>query len=464
MTQSSSDRGSSDPPQTATTSEAIGASLLGRMNNVPFSRWHMRARVVMGSATFFDAFDALSLAFILPVLKVQWGLSIAQVGLLISIGYIGQLVGALVSGALADRIGRTRTGACAIGLMSIMAIVCVFTHNYAGLFACRLIQGIGVGGEVPVAAVYISEISPAHARGRFFILYELIFPLGLMATGQLGAWLVPTYGWQSMFVLGGASGLVIAALVLFLPESPRWLINQRRYADAERIIEAVEASTPLRQEQSPAPVPLPASTRVRWRELFAPLYRYRTLVVWVLWFCSYLVSNGLNNWLPTLYRSEFHLSLSSALRTASMTNLLQVFTTLACALLVDRWGRRTWAAGTYITAAVLLLCLAFGGTHSVVRVACLATLAYAVIGSTNVLLYLYTPEIYPTRMRAVGTGVATAWLRIGSSAGPLFVAALFAQGGLSRVFLVFAGVCLVAFVTSLLMIETRGRRLEDIAP
>src|SRR6185436_3447716 len=84
------------------------ASLLARMNNVPFSRWHMKARLVMGSATFFDAFDALSLAFVLPILKGLWHLTPGEVGILISIGYVGQFVGALGFGQLAERIGRVR--------------------------------------------------------------------------------------------------------------------------------------------------------------------------------------------------------------------------------------------------------------------------------------------------------------------------------------------------------------------
>ena len=176
------------------------------------------------------------------------------------------------------------------------------------------------------------------------------------------------------------------------------------------------------------------------------------------------MSNGLNNWLPTLYRSVFHLELSTALRTASLTNVFQVVATLGCALLIDRWGRRNWAAATYIGAAACFLVLALGGTGSVWRVATFATLAYALIGSTNALLYLYTPEIYPTRMRAAATGLATAWLRLGSSAGPVLVANLFGYGGLSSVFLAFGAISAIATFAAFGMIETRGRKLEEIAP
>ncbi len=454
------------PMSVSTAAATRGHALVARMNNVPFSGWHMKARVIMGSATFFDAFDALSLAFVLPVLKSAWNLSVAQVGWLISIGYIGQFIGALVFGNLAERIGRVRSAALAIGVMSVMALACMLTGRYEFLLLSRFIQGIGVGGEVPVAAVYISELSPTKARGRFFMLYEMIFPVGLMVTGQLGAWLVPTYGWKSMFLIGGIPGIIIATLVLFLPESPRWLINRGRLGEAERLVEQLEASTSRRVQTEPEPVSLPVAdvARAGWRELFSEVYRRRTLVVWALWFCSYGIANGINNWLPTLYRTFFHLDLQTALRTASMTNLFQVAATLACALLVDRLGRRKWAATSFLLAGLCFVGLAVLGTDSVVRVACFATLAYAVIGSTNALLYLYTPEIYPTRMRAIGTGLATAWLRLGSSAGPILVASLVSAGGLAGTFLAFGLVCGAAFIISLFMIETGGRKLEEIAP
>ena len=96
---------------------------------------------------------------------------------------------------------------------------------------------------MPVAAVYINELSKARGRGRFFLLYEMLFPIGLMMTGQIGAVLVPMFGWQVMFLIGGIPGLVITWLLLRLPESPRWLISKGRFAEAEAIIREIEAST-----------------------------------------------------------------------------------------------------------------------------------------------------------------------------------------------------------------------------
>ena len=283
--------------------------LIARLERVRFSSWHMRPRLLMGSATFFDAFDALALAFVLPVLVRQWHISPAQIGWLISVGYLGQFLGALMFGALAERYGRVPSAAGATALMSVMSLACAFTGRFETLLAVRLIQGIGVGGEMPVAAVYINELSKAQGRGRFFLLYELIFPVGLMVTGQIGAIVVPRFGWPIMFWIGAVPGLVIAALLLTLPESPRWLIGKGRLKEAGAIVAAMEIwggeATPMVvNDETPVPTP-GTSARGRWRELLSPAFRGRTLVVWTLWACAYFITNGLNNWMPTLYNRVY---------------------------------------------------------------------------------------------------------------------------------------------------------------
>ena len=372
---------SAEAPAKADVRALDAAALIARLEGVPFSRWHLRARVIVGSATFFDAFDALSLAFVLPVLVRLWRITPAEIGWLIAIGYLGQFVGALVFGGLAERYGRVRSVAGATALMSVMSIACAMAGNFGTLLTLRLIQGVGVGGEMPVAAVYINELSKARGRGRFFLLYELIFPIGLMMTGQIGALLVPTLGWQVMFLIGGIPGVIVTALLLRLPESPRWLIAKGRLAEADGVIRQIEATVPgfgirdseLGSESGIEPrmsdesrFPIPES-RPGARELLAPAYRSRTFIVWALWACAYFITNGLNNWMPTLYSSVYHLSLGQALRAGTLTNVAQVVILLGCAFEIDRIGRRAWTAGGFIAGAILLAML---GTFSGLSTRC----------------------------------------------------------------------------------------------
>ena len=445
-----------------------GARLMARMENVPFSRWHRKPRIIMGSATFFDAFDALSLAFALPVLITLWGITPTQIGVLISASYLGQLIGALVFSSIAERFGRTRGATAAVFIMSIMSLACAFAGNFNALLATRFAQGIGIGGHMPVAATYISELSQAIGRGRFFLLYEMIFPIGLMAAGQIGAIVVPTLGWQAMFFFGAIPGLFIAGLVWRLPESPRWLIAKGRLDQAETVIEQIETSTEQRLDPNlslnDVEVPAPVETKnTSWRELLSVTFRARTIVIWVWWASAYFVANGLNNWMPTLYNTVYDLDLQTSLRAASMTNVAQVILLFVCAFTIDRIGRRRWVTASFIGGAVMLGILGAFGAESVVALMVLGTLSYGIIGSTNAVLYLYTPEVYPTRIRAIGTGLATSWLRLASAAAPSMVGLMVASRGIQYVFLMFAGVCVIGVIASIHMLETQNRRLEDIA-
>ena len=454
------------------------SDLIARLERAPITRWHLRARIIVGSATFFDAFDALSLAFVLPVLVRLWGISAVQIGWLIAAGYFGQFAGALLFGALAERYGRIRSAAGATALMSVMSLACALAGNFPALLALRLVQGIGVGGEVPVAAVYINELSKARGRGRFFMLYEMIFPVGLMVTGQIGALVVPLFGWQVMFLIGGIPGLVITGLLLRLSESPRWLIGKGRVAEAEAIIREIEssatdgtyvagsdASNGDRQvsgkNEKAAAV---ENNRTRWTELLSPFYRRRTAVVWTLWASAYFITNGLNNWMPTLYNSVYGLTIAQSLRAGTLTNVAQVAILLGCAFAIDRIGRRRWATACFVAGTVLLATLGSFASGSVAAVIILVTLSYGIVGSVNAVLYLYTPEVYPTRMRAIGTGSATCWLRLASAAGPLLVGYFVAARGTGAVFLMFAAAGVIGALAATFMLETRNRRLEDIAP
>jgi putative MFS transporter len=202
----------------------------------------------------------------------------------------------------------------------------------------------------------------------------------------------------------------------------------------------------------------------RWSELLSTVYLRRTLIVWVLWASAYFITNGLNNWMPTLYNRVYGLSLDQALRAGTLTNVAQVIILLGCAFAIDRIGRRRWMTVCFIAGAVLLAALGSFASGSVAAVITLVTLSYGIVGSVNAVLYLYTPEIYPTRMRAIGTGAATCWLRLASAAGPVLVGYLVAQSGTAAVFLMFAAAGVVGAIAAGAMLETRNRRLEEIAP
>ena len=121
-----------------------------------------------------------------------------------------------------------------------MSLVCALAWDYNSLLVFRVLQGIGLGGEVPIAAVYISELTRARHRGRFVLLYELVFPIGLVAASLLGLWVVPNFGWQWMFYIGALPAILALVLRVLLPESPRWLAVHGRPAEADAALSLIE--------------------------------------------------------------------------------------------------------------------------------------------------------------------------------------------------------------------------------
>jgi putative MFS transporter len=441
--------------------------VVARIERLPISPWHVRTRIIIGVATFFDAFDALAIATVLPVLVPAWNLSNPQIGFLVSAGYFGQLLGALFFGWVAERYGRVRAMICSIPIFAVMSLVCALAWDYNSLVVARTIQGFGLGGEVPVAATYISELARANLRGRFVLLYELVFPIGLVSVGLVGLWVVPHLGWQWMFVIGALPAIVAFFLQRLLPESPRWLAARGRNAEAQASLAWIERET----EKSigrPLPPPQPVTRRAEraasWSDLFGPIYLRRTLVVWAIWFAAYFFNYGLVVWLPTIYRTVFKLSLQDALLYGLITQATGFVGALTCALTIDHVGRRPWFAFAFAANAVALGALFILGPDSPLRVLAFVSAGYFFVSVLSIGVYVYTPELYPTRARAIAVGTASAWLRFASILGPSIVGAIVGSG-LGRVFLMFAAVAAVgALITGFFAVETKGQVLEDVSP
>jgi putative MFS transporter len=434
---------------------------------MPISSWHLKARFIVGVATFFDGFDALAIAYVLPVIGPEWHLSPPQIGLLLSASFFGQLLAALLFGWLAERYGRMPVIIWSTLIYSVMSLACAFAWDFNSLLVLRTLQGIGIGGEVPVAITYIAELSRAERRGRFLLLYELVFPVGLVATVLVGALVVPHIGWRWLFVIGAFPALIVFFMQRLLPESPRWLATKGRYAEADAVVSMIERSV----ERSKGPLP-PVQPVVRAREraaslsdLFGSQYLGRTLSVWVIWAACFFCNFGLVVWLPTIYRTVFHLSVSDALIYTLITQTVGLIACLVCALWIDNFMRRIWFAGAFVGATLFFVWLGYANPVSAETVLIVSSAAYFFISVISIGLYLYTPEIYPTRARAIGMTTAACWARIASFLGPNVVGAAMAAWGLGSVFIIFAVVAAIAAVVAgAFLSETRHKVLEVVSP
>lgn len=458
-------------PETASVAMPLSEELISaRVERLPVTSWYLRLMLIVGTAGFFDAFDALTIAFVLPVLIGLWDIDPGQVGMLISAGYVGQLIGAIVLGRAAETYGRQRVLRWTVAVIGLLSIACAFAWSYGALLVFRLVQGLGLGAEVPIAATYMNELTRAELRGRLVVLFQSIFAFGIMAAALVSVWVVPHLGWQAMFIIGAIPAVLAIWLRRLVPESPRWLAARGRLDEADATLQAIEtaiSATGAKLPTLPTNIPKIVKHTASWLDLFRGGYLGRTLTAWAMAFAASIVGYGLLAWLPTIYRTVYHLAIEQNLRYSFISYLVGLLGSLSGVFLIDRFGRRPCYVVAFLGAALPLLSLWRLGRDWLPPVETVAAIASVSLFFMSILLasiYVYLPEIYPTRMRALGSGAASAWMRVGSIVGPTIVGAILSQAGMGVVFLFFGLTGLAgALVVVAFAVETRGKILEEIA-
>ena len=439
-------------------------TFLARLDRVPLNRFHWRLLVVAGLGWMFDAMDVILIAFLVTPIHTEFALDPTQTGLVVSAGFVGMFFGAAIAGRLADRIGRKTVFQVTLVLFSFGALLSAAAPTYETLLVARAIAGLGLGGELPVASTLVSEYAPRASRGRFIVLLESFWAYGTILAGVIALVVLPQFGWRGAFAVGALPALYVAYLRRALPESPRFLAEHGRAAEADAIVRRVEreGGGALITVAKPVPPERSVSRGASIGALFVRRYARRTLMLWILWFGITLTYYGMFTFLPSLLAGR-GLSVVRSNEYFFISTLAQVPGYFSAAWLVERVGRRPTLVAYLIgsAGAAYLFGNSGAGNDAVVYA---ALLSFFNLGAWGV-VYTLSPELYPTALRATGAGAAAAVGRIGGIIGPFLTPTLTASLGQSGVFGVFVGLLLLtAAAVGLLSEETRGKSLEEIAP
>ena len=236
-----------------------------RIERLPFARFHKHLLLMGGLGYMFDAMDAAVLAFILPVLRVEWGLTSVQIGLLGSSTFIGFFFGALLAGTLGDLIGRRAVMMWALALYCVASLVSAWVDSWPPFFAARVIAGMGTGAESAIIAPYLAEFVARRFRGSFTGALAGFFSFGFVAAALLGYFIVPAHasGWRIVLVITALPVVMLLWWRRALPESPRWLESRGRTAEAEAVLDRIEADFRRRGATLAEPRPEPEAPRAR---------------------------------------------------------------------------------------------------------------------------------------------------------------------------------------------------------
>ncbi|MDN5727460.1 MAG: MFS transporter [Propionibacteriales bacterium] len=450
-----------------TTSQTGELTRPERLDRLRFSRKHFKLLTGSGVGWALDAMDVGLISFILAILIKQWGMSPTQGSVIASAGFLGMAIGASVGGLLADRIGRRTVFALTLVVYGVATGVSALTpapSETIGVWTAvlilsglRLIVGLGLGAELPVASTLVSEFSPARIRGRIIVLLEAFWALGWVAAAVIAYFLVPASeaGWRWAFALGAGPALYAIVIRRGLPESVRFLERRGRTEEAEQVVRSFEADQGVEPVSSP---PAQESPPPKISALFNFEFRGRTIALWLVWFGVNFAYYGAFIWMPTLLvQAGFPLVRSFGF--TLIITLAQIPGYAVSAFLIEKWGRRATLATFLLGSAASAIAFGLSTSEAAVLIAG-CSLSFFNLGAWGA-LYAVTPEIYPTTMRGTGSGGSAAFGRLASIIAPLVVPVLAVRGGLPLVFIVLSGAFAMATVAAMLLPEWRGRQLEE---
>jgi putative MFS transporter len=451
--------------------DATTVTISERLDRLPVTRSHLRVLTGSGIGWALDAMDVGLISFIIAALAQQWSLEPSETAWIASIGFVGMAVGASVGGLLADRFGRRQIFALTLIVYGLATGASALVGGLALLLVLRFFVGLGLGAELPVASTYVSEFAPARIRGRMVVLLEAFWAVGWTAAALIGYFVIPSSenGWRWAFALGAIPALYALVVRWGLPESARWLERHGRLAEAESVVRAFESEAPARKlpvaptlgssaSTAQSETPVPTTTGDRIRALWGREFRARTACLWLVWFCVNFSYYGAFIWIPTILVAQGYDLVRSFGFTLIIT-LAQLPGYAAAAWLIEVWGRRAtlsiFLAGSAVSAVL------FGtaaGEPAVIATG--MALSFFNLGAWGA-LYAVTPEMYPTSLRATGSGWAAGAGRIASIVAPLTVPPMLALGGAPALFGLFAVFFAVAATAAWGLVDRRGRALDD---
>ncbi|REE91546.1 putative MFS transporter [Paenibacillus taihuensis] len=396
--------------------------------NIAGTGFKSELRKVFWAAGFgwmFDAMDVGLLSFILVALRKEWGLTAQEAGLLGTVNLVGMAIGAVLGGYLADRFGRRPVFLFTLVAFGAFSFISSFATGFSLMLLIRFLMGGGLGAELPVASTLVSEYAAPETKGRMVVLLESFWAFGWLLAAFLAYFVIPSYGWRIAVAVGVLPILLALLIRREVKESPQFRMKQQR--------------------------------RIRIRELFTS-YKRETIALWAVWFAIAFSYYGMFLWLPSVLVDKGFTMIQS-FRYVLLMTLAQLPGYFTASYLVEKWGRKaTLSTFLFLSGAMTL---GFGFSQSTGTLLLTgALLSFSNLGAWGA-LYAYTPENYPTAIRAAGSGFAAGFGRLGSVAAPYLVGVLVqAKIGYASIFGVFAAVFLIGTITFLAYgIETKTRRV-----
>ena len=395
------------------------------IDNARFSPFHWMVMAWCGLLLIFDGYDLFIYGVVLPTIMKEWGLTPLQAGALGSYALFGMMFGALVFGSLADRIGRKKGIAICFALFSGATILNGFASSPSEFGIYRFFAGLGCGGLMPNAVALMNEYAPKRLRSTLVAIMFSGYSLGGMLSAGVGIFLLPRFGWESMFFAAAVPLLLLPVILYYLPESIGFLVRQGRMDEARMLLKRVDPNCDVTLEDTlSVGAGLPrdkASSLTSVLKLFQNGLAIRTLALWLAFFCCLLMVYALSSWLPKLMANAGY-SLGSSLSFLLVLNFGGMAGAILGGWLGDRYNLVKVKVAFFIAAALSISLLGVNSPMPVLYL--LIFIAGATTIGTQILLYAGAAQLYGLSVRSTGLGWASGIGRNGAIVGPLLGGAL----------------------------------------
>ncbi len=433
-----------------------------RLDRLPISGFHKTTMVALAFAYFYEFADINTFAITAPKMREQWGADVNHIAYVTSLSFVGMFIGSVVAGRLADHLGRKRTLTLTTTWFSAWSLATVFAWDMLSMGVFRVLTSAGLSAMTVVAVVYINEFFPRARRGKFQAYVIMIGICGTPATNLIASLVVPMgeQTWRLVYVWG-ALGILFLVFLRKLVESPRWLESRGRHAEAETALRSLEARAAAEHGELPTaeqPVEKPPAAKPGLGMLKDRKFLFPTILLSVLWISQTIGFFGFSSWAPTLLAAE-GVSVKNSIFFVALTTVGAPLGSFLAAQVTDRFERK-WC----LVAFALIIAgsgLMYGLTFVPVLVIVFGFMVNLFERGYTALAYAYSPELFDTDGRSLGTSISYGVGRLSNAIGPLIIAALYSGYGYRTVFYFIAGTWVVgALALALFGPATRKIRLQ----
>ncbi|WP_284879355.1 MFS transporter [Acinetobacter variabilis] len=391
------------------------------IDEAKFTPFHWGVLIWCLLIIIFDGYDLVIYGVALPLLMQEWALSAVQAGMLASTALFGMMFGAMSFGTLSDKLGRKKTIMICVAIFSGFTFIGAFATSPVEFGILRFLAGLGIGGVMPNVVALMTEYAPKRIRSTLVALMFSGYAIGGMTSALLGAWLVPQFGWKIMFLLAGTPLLFLPILWKYLPESLMYLTNKQQTAEAQNIIQKISPTQIIGSDTQFVLNEVQKGDEAPLKALFQQGRTFSTFMFWLAFFMCLLMVYALGSWLPKLMIQAGY-SLGASMIFLFALNIGGMIGAIGGGYLADRFHIKKVLTIMFLCGAASLILLGYNSPQFVLY-SLIAVAGAATIGS-QILLYTFVAQYYPSTVRSTGMGWASGIGRIGAIVGPVLTGAL----------------------------------------